>query len=872
MKKVIFLALFLPYMANGQVIENFESASLSNWIQSTDGRWKADTTKCLSGIYSLHHVFDNSQSGTDCIGIPINNLHPDEGTIRWTFLIRHGYDPSASNNWQVYLVSDGDPSALAAGTSLNGFAAGVNLNGYDDSLRIWKIKNGTPSVIATCPVNWQNDVGTGDKARIEVERSLSGTWKIAVYDKDENLKGKAYGTDNESFRSSFFILNYRYTSTRDRLFWFDDLKIEGVFHEDCQPPEVVSCQVSGFNILDLTLDEEPSDDFMLTSNFSISGGDNPTASIIRNSARSFRLTFSKKFNNKTLNNLIISHMCDRSENCRENIETGFMPVWADPGDVVITEIMADPLPAVSLPGKEFLEIANRSDFKLNLRKWSLSTESQSTAFPNAEITPGQYVILCQTSDTSEFSYFGKVIGLKSFPSLTDEGRMLWISDSMGNLIHGIAYSSAWYRNKLKETGGWSLEMIDTGYPFYTDGNWEATSSGNGGTPGKINSSARSNPDPLFYGIENVFPSDSVTIKVILSETVFNLTGLSGKITIGGKESAEVISTDPLLRSYFVRPQTFLEKGRIYSLEISSDVADFAGNIISRNSFRFGLPDKARSGDIVFNELLFNPFPDEPDYIEFFNCSGKVIDASQLFFASVDPESGDTSEIKPLSDERRCIIPGTFFTVTTDPGKVIKRYTSSDPESIFKVPSLPSMPDDRGHLLLLNRNLELIDEVIYTDEMQYPLLAGNEGVSLEKIRPEMESNESMNWHSSSESLGWGTPGRVNSVFSQEPEDIDVVSFSSARISPDNDGIDDALVIDIDAAGFGNIVSVTIFDETGGFVRKVRQNFFAQNKASVVWDGTADDGSLVSTGIYIVLIELYDDKGKTKSWKKVCTVIR
>ena len=183
-----------------------------------------------------------------------------------------------------------------------------------------------------------------------------------------------------------------------------------------------------------------------------------------------------------------------------------------------------------------------------------------------------------------------------------------------------------------------------------------------------------------------------------------------------------------------------------------------------------------------------------------------------------------------------------------------------------------MPDDRGHLLLLNRNLELIDEVSYSDEMHYPLLVSKEGVSLEKIRPEMESGESTSWHSASENSGWGTPGKENSVFTGGLEGNDRIIFSSARISPDNNGTEDALVIDINAEGLGNIISVTIFDETGGYVRRLSENFFAGNKASVVWDATADDGSLVSTGVYIVLIELYNEKGKTKSWKKVCTVVR
>jgi hypothetical protein len=872
MKKVILLAVFLPYLANGQIIENFESASLANWVQGIEGHWKADTTKSLSGMYSLHHVFDNSLPGYDCIGIPIRNLHPGEGLTRWTFLVRHGCDPSASNNWCAYLISDAYPATLGDGAALNGFAVGVDLTGSDDTLRLWKIKNGSPSVIATCHLNWQNDIGTADAAKLIVERSNTGYWRIEVYDKLEKLKGSAEGQDGELFNSSFFILGYRYTSTRDRLLWFDDLNIEGIFHEDNRPPEVVSCQVSGINSLDLTLDEEPSDDFMLISNFSLDSNDNAPVSIIRESARTFMLTFKRKFSNKTANRLIINRLCDRSANCNEGISVEFTLISADPGDVIISEIMADPLPVVSLPAKEYLEITNRTRFRFNLKKWSLSTEGQSASFPDVSINTGEYFILCPAADTASFSSYGKVIGLKSFPLLTDEGRMLWISDSLGNLIHGLVYSSAWYRNKLKETGGWSLEMIDTGYPFYDGCNWEASSSGNGGTPGKINSSARSNPDRQFYGIENVFPDDSVTLKVNFSETVFEIAGSPDKILIGGREAASVSSADPLLRSFIIKSPFSLFKGEVYSLNVSPDVTDFAGNPVSCTSFRFGLPEKAGRGDIVFNELLFNPFPDEPDYVELFNCSDKTVDASQLYLASVNTESGDTSEIKPLSDEHRCIIPGEFFTVTADRERVIERYHSSDPENIFSSSCLPSMPDDRGHLLLLNRNLDLIDEVSYSDEMHYPLLVSKEGVSLEKIRPEMESGESTSWHSASESSGWGTPGKENSVFTGGPEGKDRITFSSARISPDNDGTEDALVIDINAEGLGNVISVTIFDETGGFVRKLSENFFAGNKASVVWDGTANDGSLVSTGVYIVLIELYNENGKTKSWKKVCTVIR
>ena len=130
----------MPCSAFGQIVENFESGSINNWVQSTEGRWKADTTASISGRFSLHHIFDNPDAGTDRIGIPITDLHPSQGLTRWSFLVRHGYDPSSSNNWSVFLMSDAEPAAMSPDGSTNGFAIGVNLTGYDDTLRLWKVK------------------------------------------------------------------------------------------------------------------------------------------------------------------------------------------------------------------------------------------------------------------------------------------------------------------------------------------------------------------------------------------------------------------------------------------------------------------------------------------------------------------------------------------------------------------------------------------------------------------------------------------------------------------------------------------------------------------------------------------------------------
>jgi hypothetical protein len=872
MRKVILLVLLMPFVAFGQVVENFESGSIINWVQSPEGRWNADPSGSISGIFSLHHIFENPDAGTDRTGIPVRNLHPSRGSTMWSFLVRHGYDPSSLNNWSVFLMSDAEPAAMLPDGSTNGFAIGVNLTGYDDTLRLWKVKGNVVTTVINCRINWQTTIGITDAVKIIVERSQEGNWTVSVYRLNEILIGTASGIDSELFSQGWFGVYYRYSSTRDRLLWLDDINIEGNFYEDSEAPFVTGCEASGMKSVKITLNEEPAEEIMIPGNISLNAGENRSISVVKETALTYIVEFTNDLTNKSLNILIINNLCDRPGNCTANIQVSFTPVWAETGDVIISEIMADPLPEVSLPGKEYLEIINRTEFSFNLKNWELSSEDQDVLFPETTINPLEIMIICLSQDTSFFSKYGRVTGLNQFPSLTDGGRIICWSDSSGNLIHGVEYSSDWYGDELKSKGGWSLEMIDTRFPFYHEGNWIASSSRKGGTPGLVNSVSRNNPDISFYGVQNVFPGDSINITVSFSEPVFNLSENIKSIKVGGKGIIDLYPTDPLFREFNINTADPLRRGEIYQFDISGGIKDFAGNGMLNGNFNFGLPEPPEPGDILFNELLFNPLPGDPDYIELFNSSGKVIDASRLQLVSVNDDTGDTSQISPVSDEKRCIIPGSYYTFTTDRKRISERYFSADPENIFETGSLPSMADDQGHLILLNRELDIINEVFYNKEMHYSLLSDYEGVALEKISPRNTSEEKNNWHSASEISGWGTPGAPNSVFVELPTTSDKVVFSSSKITPDNDGFEDVLVIGLSLTGNGNVVSVTVFDETGNYVKKILTNMLTGQEASIIWDGTADDGSPVNTGVYIVFITLYDDTGKTNKWKKVCTVIR
>ena len=786
MNKVILLVFLMPLPALGQIMENFESGYLSGWIQSPEGHWNTDNLNPVSGLFSLHHSYDNPEAGSDGIGLTVKNLHPDKGTVKWNFTVRHGYDPSASNNWVLFLMSDSDPGSAQKNPALNGYAVGVNQTGYDDTLRLWKVKGGIFSTVISSGINWQTGIGINDPVKIIVERSAGGEWRLFVLRMDSSLIGSSSGSDAELFRHEWLIIFYRYTSSRDRLLWLDDITVDGVFQEDNEPPVIT--------------------------------------------------------------------------------------VSPDPGDVIISEIMADPVPAVSLPAREYIEIFNRTGYPVNLKKWTLSDGNSVCSFPEKIILPANYMILCQVQDTSLFKGYGNVAGLKSFPVLTDGGKILFISDSTANLIHGVEYSSEWYDDDLKSDGGWSLEIVDTEYPFSMEENWHASLSRTGGTPGLMNSVSRENPDRAFSGLENVFPYDTVSISLSFTEPVFDISMNLINIQTGGPEADNLVASDPLRREYTLHLREPLQKGRIYTIRIGEAITDFAGNRIQISEFSFGIPESAEKGDILFNELLFNPFPAEPDYIELYNCSERIIDASELLLVSVNDELNDTSSITFVLREKRCILPGNYIAVTTDREALLNRFFSSDHDKIFEIANLPSMPDDEGHLILFGRQLDKIDEVFYDEDMHYSLLGGFEGISLEKIRINGKSYDKSQWHSASEMSGWGTPGAPNSVLSYQPGNDDMAHLSSARITPDNDGYEDFLVIDLKLKGIGNVVSVTVFDETGSFVKTVADNLLAGSEASIVWNGTADDEKLVSTGIYIILISVFDDAGKVLNWKKVCTVIR
>jgi hypothetical protein len=401
-------------------------------------------------------------------------------------------------------------------------------------------------------------------------------------------------------------------------------------------------------------------------------------------------------------------------------------------------------------------------------------------------------------------------------------------------------------------------------PFNEPDAWKASVDPSGGTPGRMNSAEIPSPDGKCPEVIAVWPQTPDMIRVLFNETVIPGDGVVW--LIDGSETLPATSGDIADRSLIIRLTVDLAPGSVNNLLIPSSITDFAGNRPCKTDLKTGLPSDPLPGEIMFNELLFDPSATCADYAELYNKSRRIFDLSALSLTN-----GSGTWVIPMSDVPRQILPGEYIALTTDRAAVLDHYNCADRFAVYEVDRLPSMPDDEGSLVLYSRQLSVIDRVDYTSSMHLLFLSGTEGIALEKVSPELSSGVPGNWHSASESCGWGTPGAENSNLLNQPPAIDGMQLSSSRISPDCDGFEDILSVDVFPGGDDNVISVTVFNDRGYAVRRLAERFAAGEGARFVWDGTSDSGSRLPAGLYMIIADSFNAKGVTQRWKKVCAVV-
>lgn len=638
-------------------------------------------------------------------------------------------------------------------------------------------------------------------------------------------------------------------------------------------PSIVDLSINSANELHITFSETIDTAVSLSlDNFSLDNdyGNPVYAGLDANNPNLLVLMFGVSFEQNRNYNLTVENIADLCGNVMERQTVQFSTVPVSFNTIVVSEIMSKPSPVVGLPDAKYVEIYNRSDNAVSLSGWKISLGSTTKPLPSVIIGAQSYFVLTAADNAFLFEGFENVVGVDGFPSFAQGGTTISLSDKNGNIVHTLTFSSSWHDDNFKAQGGYSLEMVDLNNPCEGAANWRSTLNNRGGTPGTQNSVNATNPDRTMpYPTDAEVVNDTVVVyfsEVVLPEMIS--TQNFSVEEFGNPTFVKII--EPQLTVVKMKFNAEIQRGKVYMLNIGENITDCSGNNVEVNTqIRFGIGVQAEYNDLAINELLFNPYSGGSDFVELYNRSQKVIDLKDLWISNTN-DDGSVKDSYQITNISRLILPQEYCAFSTDIADLYNHYTIEHSENLYKVAKMPSMPDDKGTIIITGRAFDTIDIVSYSKSQHYKLLSSQDGVSLERINYDVSASDLSNWHSAAQDAGFATPGYINSQFHEIGDIESQITLSSEVFSPDNDGYEDQLTItySLDVAGYSGTIAV--YSSNGRLVQTLVNNRSLGSTGNIVWDGFDAQNRLCPAGIYIVYVELFNLEGKKIVEKHVVSI--
>ncbi|MBC7186890.1 MAG: lamin tail domain-containing protein [Calditrichaeota bacterium] len=464
-----------------------------------------------------------------------------------------------------------------------------------------------------------------------------------------------------------------------------------------------------------------------------------------------------------------------AENDQQRVTLG-VGVW--PGEVVVNEVMYRP----SAGEPEWVEILNRSPEVIDLRLWSLSDSRTATRVTvtstKALLPPGGFALLAE--DTLVRALFPTLSGPvfvpgRGWPALNNTSDAVVIWDAAGFSVDSLYYFASWGG----ETGV-SIERVRPDWPTNSRKNWGPCRAPLGGTPNAPNS-IRPRDKHVGLGSAGVQfepPQPRYGQTVRASVWVYN----------HGMDTAE-----SGMVAFYRDADYDLKPGAQELVGLSCPLAGLAGGDSLLCSVELGAaapglsriiarlvevadPDTSddmaygeyrvpfQSGDLIINEIMFQPQSGACEWIELFNPRDSGVD---VYDWTVSDENVGT--LVRLTDRHIVVPPGGYLVVAKD--TTMKRDFPEFGGLLLTIGSKwPTLNNDADLVVVRDLTGATIDSVAYAASWG-PVRTG---VSLERVRAEEPSNLPSNWRAAVNARG-GTPGLENSV-SPLAVDVEVVAGS------------------------------------------------------------------------------------------------
>ncbi len=841
--------------SNAQVNESFDDGNfISNPI------WEGDTAKfkVISGVLQSQSVLLNDQ-------FYLSTQSKKAVNSQWEFYLKLNFNTSSANYVDIFLSSDS--ANLLSKNS--GYL--VRVGSTNDNISLYKKSGNALTPLILGKFGTTNSSNTS--CNIKIIHDIKGYFSLW---RDSTSTGKNYVAEGLAHDSTFKTSNFfgivirQSTTSFHKRHFFDNIYCGNII-KDTIAPWVKSVTVLSPDTLQILFSEPLHSSALWLANFELNEamGAPKSTRFLNSDSTSIEIVLAKALIFNIFHELKIKNCHDKANNILK--DTMFKLRWVSYQkpklyDIVINECMIDPDPVIGLPNHEYIELYNRSGKFIDLNNCYLADKISGSKLPKIVLEPDSFVILCDTDFEKEFSKFGPTFGLNGFQTLNNSGDELFLRNDEGKLVHRIKYNLNSYEDIFKQNGGWSIEMIDPNVPCGPL-NYKASINENGGTPGKSNSIRGINPDWIKPRIISFSLTTDSSIRILFNEPLDSAFSVKpSNFTIINNGIKQVISHFEVLEFYFTMP---LSSNKLYTLSFNG-IADCNFNLLNDTSILMALPEKVLAGDILLNEVLFNPESGGDDFIELVNNSDKILSLKNLIFFNFD-ENMMPKDLCILDTSGVFFLPRQILAFTVNPLWTIGKYHNSRPENLYKMSALPALNDQEGYFGIANGNGDVIDQLNYSEDMHLPILTKFEGVSLERVRTDLPSAERSNWTSAAASYGYATPGQVNSHSTLDKiETKNWLSITPPVFSPDQDGIDDLVALTITSDRNDQQATLIIFDVSGKLIKVISNNMPIGNTQTWFWDGSYDGAKKTPIGIYIVYAELFGLNGKRQVVKKTITL--
>ena len=454
-------------------------------------------------------------------------------------------------------------------------------------------------------------------------------------------------------------------------------------------------------------------------------------------------------------------------NNKKIIQFNVYPQGNNYNDIIVNEIMYAP----STGEPEWVELYNRTTSPVNLKKWKFSDNSTTVTITSSDrvIQGNSFLVLSKDSSVLNFYSIPVEIIVFNLPALNNTGDAVVIKDSIGILIDSINYSPDWGGN----SGGKSLERILGDGNSNLQSNWGTSVSINKATPGRINSltpkdfdiritSFKTKNDFAILGEEINFtirvsnpginPSNNFILKIFNDVNADSIPQPSEQT--GELSATSILSGDSVQFNFST---SGFSEGSNYFIAYAEMIADEdTTNNIAYKKIVGVIVNEIRN-DLIINEFMYAPTSPEPEWIEIYNRSNRIIDIRNYQVA----DNNDT--VKVISNSV-LLSPGDYFVIAAD--STIHNFYNVLSGIAYK--NFPALNNTGDKIILLDSLNRVIDSLQYLSTW-----GGSGGKSLEKINAEFSSTDSSGWKTSL-SRHKATPGYINSV-TKKDFDLQLTEF-------------------------------------------------------------------------------------------------